>query len=118
MTSPSRFDTAYQAWQADPVQATNANRLLWDQSQSAVHAQEFVADVLHTYRQTGTAPPPPIDLTPEQWNSGASYLIARSVRSARRMLQTGRHQVATRQLLTQTEKLKEVWDAYRAATGS
>lgn len=74
----------------------------------------MIADVLRNYRERGAATLQPMD----RWNDGASYLIGRHLRTARRLMQSGRHQVATRELQQQLERLKEAWDAYRAATGS
>lgn len=88
MPAPSRFEIAYQAWHDDPVTLTNESRALAELSHSAVNAQDMIAAMLDAYHARAEILDPPIAM--DRWRDGASYLIARQQRGARRMLQTGR----------------------------
>ena len=112
--NPSRFQSAFRAWKLNPVELTEASAPLYDVSQSLCQTQLDIAPLLEAYHDSGIILPPPVS---EVWYEGMSYITGRNIRQLRRHLQTGRNQIASRELLAQAETLKAAWDAYRSVTG-
>ena len=108
-----RFELAYTEWKTAPVELSEASAPLADASQSLHQTQEAIRPMLAAYRESGTILPPPIAVG---WFDGMSFITGRNIRQIRRHKQTGRNQVATRDLLEQAERLKRAWDAYRTVT--
>lgn len=114
MTSRQRFEAAYAAWQATPIAPVDASSSLWDLSNTLAHTQDDIAPILTAYYDRSEVLPPPI--ADQRWYDVPNFHLTRSIRSLRQLVQGRRQQVATRELLTRAETLKEAWDAYRATT--
>jgi len=108
-----RFDAAYDAWTVAQITDFEQSSWLHELSASLERTQSNISGVVEAYRATGEIVRPPM----ERWHEAQAWIIARNLRSLRRMAQTGRQQVATRELLRRAQILKELWDAYGAAIG-
>ena len=106
-----RFEAAFVAWTAEPIEEVRASIKLYNCSQSLQHTQSNVENMLRAFHDRREAIPAPI----EQWYDGMTWTIGNELRRLRRMVQTGRHQVATRDLLHRVQVLKELWDSYCSA---
>jgi hypothetical protein len=116
MISPQEaaFRRAYEEWSADPVKAIDGGAIIKDISASLEVVQKNLAPLMTVRYQTGTTKD---EQTIERWHEGMDWLVQRKVRDARRIVQTGRHQVEARALLNAAVKLKEAWAAYRKLVG-
>jgi hypothetical protein len=108
-----RFDDAYDTWSAARIVEFDQSSSLHELSTSLEHTQSSISEMVEAYRATGEILPAPM----EGWHEAQAWIIARNLRSLRTMAQTGRQQVATRELLRRAQFLKALWDAYGAATG-
>lgn len=106
-----RFEAAFEAWTAEPIEEVRASVDLYNCSQSLRRTQSNIEQMLRAFHDRRQVIPAPI----EQWHQAMDWTIGNELRRLRRMIQSGRHQMATRDLLHRVQVLKEVWDAYQFA---